>query len=129
MPSLYIHIPFCERKCIYCDFYSIENMSPMANFLKALHREIQLYSDYGKGVSFETVFFGGGTPSLLNLRQLDAILSRLHSTFTIEKDAEVTLETNPGTVDAQKLAAYRVLGINRLSIGIQSFHDDELAFL
>jgi oxygen-independent coproporphyrinogen-3 oxidase len=129
MPSLYIHIPFCEKKCIYCDFYSIENMSSTNSFLEALHREIQLYAQYGKGTSFGTIFFGGGTPSLLAPQQIEGILSHLHSTFTVEKDAEITLETNPGTVNAQKLAAYRGLGINRLSIGIQSFHEDELEFL
>ena len=65
MPSLYLHIPFCEKKCLYCDFYSIENQSPMEEFLSALHREIDMYRSYGEGVTFQTVFFGGGTPSLL----------------------------------------------------------------
>ena len=129
MPSLYLHIPFCERKCIYCDFYSIETMSPMDPFLATLHREIDTYASYGDGVVFETVFLGGGTPSLLTPAQLESILSRLHRTFAIASDAEITVETNPGTVTPEKLAAYRSLGVNRLRIGIQSFNEKELQFL
>lgn len=129
MPSLYIHIPFCEKKCLYCDFYSIENQSPMEDFLSALHGEIDLYGSFGEGSTFQTVFFGGGTPSLLTPRQLESILSHLRAVFRIDYEAEVTVETNPGTVTREKLQAYRSLGVNRLSIGIQSFHDDELRFL
>lgn len=101
----------------------------MQEFLKALHREIDMYRSYGEGVTFETVFFGGGTPSLLQPAQLESLLSHLHSVFKIEDGAEVTVETNPGTVTAEKLRAYRSLGVNRLSIGVQSFHEDELKFL
>ncbi len=129
MPSLYLHIPFCEKKCLYCDFYSVENLSGMDDFLKALAGEIERYSPYGEGRRFDTVFFGGGTPSLLRPEQLRVLLSRLRSHFEILPDAEVTLETNPGTVDAGMLRAYRDLGVNRLSIGIQSFDPDELKFL
>lgn len=129
MASLYLHIPFCEKKCIYCDFYSIENSSPMEEFLSTLHVEIDAYAEFGKQESFETIFFGGGTPSLLSPQQLESILSHLHHTYSIESDAEITVETNPGTVTREKLTAYRTLGVNRLSIGIQSFHEDELRFL
>ncbi len=129
MPSLYLHIPFCEKKCLYCDFYSIENFSPMDDFLKSLHKEIDLYASYGSGVTFETIFLGGGTPSLLTPSQLESILTHLHSVFVIEPDAEITVETNPGTVTDEKLRTYKSLGVNRLSIGVQSFHNDELQFL
>jgi oxygen-independent coproporphyrinogen III oxidase len=129
MPSLYVHIPFCEKKCLYCDFYSIENRSSMVDFLSALHREIEMYRSLGDGVTFETVFFGGGTPSLLSPEQLGSLLSHLHEVYKIGSDAEITVETNPGTVTTEKLRAYRSLGVNRLSIGIQSFHEDELKFL
>lgn len=129
MAGLYLHIPFCDHKCIYCDFYSIENLSRMQSFVDALGREIELYGRYGQEEVFETVFFGGGTPSLLSPEQLGKILSQLRSTFSIAPDAEVTVETNPGTVDAGKLAAFRALGVNRLSVGIQSFWDDDLRFL
>lgn len=129
MASIYLHIPFCEKKCLYCDFYSIENLSRTEDFLAALHYEIDLYAGYAEKESVETVFFGGGTPSLLSPGQLGDILSHLRRVFPIEKDAEITVETNPGTVTAEKLAAFRSLGVNRLSIGVQSFHDDELKFL
>lgn len=127
--SLYLHIPFCEKKCIYCDFYSIENHSSMNDFLAALHCEIALHAAYGSEETFETIFFGGGTPSLLEPVQLESILDHLHKTFHVTRDAEITVETNPGTVTHEKLASYRNLGVNRLSIGIQSFHEDELKFL
>ncbi|MER3522835.1 MAG: coproporphyrinogen III oxidase [Ignavibacteria bacterium] len=129
MASLYLHIPFCEKKCVYCDFYSIETLSPMKDFLDALHREIALRTAFGMGTTFTTIFLGGGTPSLLHPHQLEKILSKLASCFSISSDAEVTLETNPGTVTEEKLRAYRSLGVNRLSIGVQSFHEDELRFL
>jgi oxygen-independent coproporphyrinogen III oxidase len=129
MPSLYLHIPFCERKCLYCDFYSVENFSPMAEFLEALHHEIDLRASYANNSTFDTIFFGGGTPSLLHPTQLELLLTHLHHTFSIADDAEITLETNPGTVTVEKLRAYRALGVNRLSIGVQSFHEDELRFL
>ncbi|MDE3058866.1 MAG: coproporphyrinogen III oxidase family protein, partial [Bacteroidota bacterium] len=130
MAGIYLHIPYCEKKCIYCDFYSIENHSSMQNFLSALRKEIVLYAEqYSKQEAVETIFFGGGTPSLLAPSTLESILSTLQKYFRVMPDAEITLETNPGTVDEEKLRAYRSLGVNRLSIGIQSFHDDELKFL
>ncbi|MEK6756798.1 MAG: radical SAM family heme chaperone HemW [Bacteroidota bacterium] len=137
MSSLYIHIPFCEHKCIYCDFYSIapaesadQNEGLIRRFLDALRTEISLRSrDERFKVSYETVFFGGGTPSLLPPSAIGGIVQTLASCFSIERDAEITLEANPGTVDVEKLRALRAVGVNRLSIGIQSFHDDELQFL
>jgi oxygen-independent coproporphyrinogen-3 oxidase len=135
--SLYLHIPFCERKCIYCDFYSIapngssvDYPALMERFLDALETEIRLrgQEERFRG-SYETVFFGGGTPSLLSPSDIGRILDLLGSGFSIGPRAEITLETNPGTVDLEKLKAFRSAGINRLSIGIQSFHDDDLQFL
>jgi len=129
VPSLYVHIPFCERKCVYCDFYSIENVSRIDQFISALLHEINMYAHPGGEVEFETIFFGGGTPSLLTPEQLQSVLEQLHRTFRIRHDAEVTVETNPGTVTKERLAEYRTLGVNRLSIGVQSFFEDELHFL
>ena len=130
MASLYLHIPYCEKKCIYCDFYSIENMQTMEQFLRALENEIARYAErYSTSEGFETIFFGGGTPSLLPPSVLGRLLDALHTHYRVEPGAEITVETNPGTVDVEKLRAYRGLGVNRLSIGIQSFHEDELKFL
>ncbi len=137
MASLYLHIPFCEHKCIYCDFYSIapkenpnEHHNLVERFLHALESEIALRAGEERfHVSYETVFFGGGTPSLLSPSNIADILNLLSRSFTIDPGAEITLETNPGTVDIRKLRDFRSAGVNRLSMGIQSFHDDDLKFL
>jgi oxygen-independent coproporphyrinogen-3 oxidase len=127
--SLYLHIPFCEHKCIYCDFYSIESIDPMESFVRALKNEILLHDSYAAKESFETIFFGGGTPSLLSPAVLGEILNLLSKTFTITPNAEITMEANPGTVEQKKLGDFRAAGVNRISFGVQSFHDDELRFL
>jgi oxygen-independent coproporphyrinogen III oxidase len=130
MRGLYVHIPFCEHKCIYCDFYSIEQTGMIDEFVDSLIGEIDRA---GRTVQekrqFTSLFFGGGTPSLLTPAQLESIVDALHRQFMIAPDAEFTLESNPGTITAGRLREYRSLGVNRLSIGIQSFHDDDLAFL
>ncbi len=129
MASLYFHIPFCEKKCLYCDFYSLETAPAWEEFLSALIQEIAAYRHYGLREPVETLFFGGGTPSLLLPRQLERILNAVHASFSVSPNAEITLEANPGTVDCEKLREYRALGVNRLSIGVQSFRDEELRFL
>lgn len=128
MASLYLHIPFCEHKCIYCDFYSIESLDPMDAFVAALKKEITMYARHATE-PFDTVFFGGGTPSLLPASTVGEILDLLGSTYGIAPGAELTLEANPGTVDQAKLTELRAAGINRLSFGVQSFHEDDLKFL
>lgn len=137
MAGLYIHIPFCEHKCLYCDFYSIvpavsqsESEELKNRYLASLKDEIKLaVTDLEPGAEFDTVFFGGGTPSLLHPSEINLMLNVLTSTFTISNSAEITLEVNPGTVDRQKLKEFRSEGINRLSVGVQSFHEEELRFL
>jgi oxygen-independent coproporphyrinogen-3 oxidase len=137
MASLYIHIPFCEHKCIYCDFYSVapnetafRSELPTARFVESLLKELDLRAKEERfRVSYETVFLGGGTPSLLPVEDLRLILEGVSDSFSIERNAEITIETNPGTVSRQKLDAFRSLGINRMSIGVQSFHEDDLKFL
>lgn len=137
MASLYFHIPFCEHKCIYCDFYSIApaesgetHTSVIERFLPALKTEIQMRAEDKRfHESVETIFFGGGTPSLLHPSDIEKILNLLAAHFSIQTNAEITLETNPGTVDKQKLKAFQSTGINRISMGIQSFYDEDLRFL
>ncbi len=130
-PSLgiYVHIPFCERKCFYCDFYSIENHSRRDEFTASLVKEIGLFSDRHPQFQADTIFFGGGTPSLLKPREVERILKALHEAFDITGQVEFTMECNPGTVDTAYLSEYRQLGVNRISFGVQSFFDDELKFL
>src|SRR5438034_10139220 len=130
--SAYFHIPFCETKCVYCDFYSIEDRSSQGKFVSLLNKEIGLKAAAHPeliGRTLKTIFFGGGTPSLLSPDELSSIISRIEEYFIIADDVEFTLECNPGTVTAEKLSAYRKLGANRLSFGVQSFHEDELQWL
>lgn len=127
--GIYLHIPFCEKKCFYCDFYSLENHSQRADFIGAIVREIELFGVEHGYLDADTIFFGGGTPSLLSPNELELILKSLHKTFKISRNTEFTLECNPGATDLAHLAEYRALGANRLSFGVQSFFDDELRFL
>jgi len=125
--GLYIHIPFCLSKCPYCDFYSVSSLSMLPAFLEVLFQEMELYR--GRIGPCDTVYIGGGTPSLLNPGQLEAILKRVQANFRLLPNAEITLETNPADLDQASLAAIRALGINRLTIGCQSFDQAILAFL
>lgn len=128
--GIYIHIPFCEKKCFYCDFYSIENHSQRKDFLACLIKEIELFSVNHPGrYEADTIFLGGGTPSLLTASELDCIVNALRQYFDIAPDIEFTMECNPGTISSESLSDYRSLGVNRLSFGVQSFFDDELKFL
>jgi len=125
--ALYVHIPFCTAKCTYCDFNSYAGQeSLMGPYAAAVAREAALWAPQLAGRQAETVFFGGGTPSLLPLPEMRVIVSALRERFDIAPDAEVTLEANPGTVDAAHLRGLRDLGFNRISFGVQSFHDEEL---
>ena len=129
-PGLYIHIPFCEKKCGYCDFYSVTDRSSLNAFLQALHNEFSLVREEINPLEpFDTVYFGGGTPSLLTAAEIETILNQLSKHFPLADNVEITLEANPGTIDAHTFSGFRAAGINRLSIGIQSFNDEELRFL
>ena len=127
MQGLYLHIPFCEKKCVYCDFYSIESTDLMEGFVSRLCTELSMRATSEKPCT--SVFLGGGTPSLLSPSQLERILAHVHASYAIAPDAECTMECNPGTVTLDSLKAYRSLGINRLSFGVQSFVAEELSFL
>lgn len=128
--ALYIHIPFCDHKCIYCDFYSIITSENIKSSLNALKKEISFYSDlYRNDRVFTSIFFGGGTPSLMEPQYLEEIINHLKTNFSVDENAEVTMETNPGTIDKEKLKQFKQIGINRISIGIQSFDENDLKFL
>ena len=127
--EIYIHIPFCIRKCDYCDFLSgPSEPEEQADYVQALLREIQAVEE-GEGRSVSSIFIGGGTPSVLDERLLGDILREIRNRFKMEEDAEITIEVNPGTANIGKLQAYREMGINRLSIGLQSPEDRELKIL
>ena len=126
--GIYIHVPFCAKKCAYCDFYSEPyRKNTVEDYINAVMRNIQAYSD--KACIADTIYFGGGTPSLLSPEQVGNIIQAVQNNFILTENAEITLETNPNTVDFKKLSACRKAGINRISIGLQSMIDKELKFL
>lgn len=127
--GMYLHVPFCVKKCYFCSF----NTAPMGDdvmgaYLRALHREIDLLGavSWARDLTIETVFFGGGTPSLLTGDALAAILEHLGRTFGVDRDAEITVESNPESLDETKLARYRDAGVNRISLGVQTLDDEIL---
>ena len=132
MAGLYLHFPFCQRKCSYCDFYSVEKTDDIIpQFLSALHQEIELRKGTWPHpeIEIDTIYFGGGTPSLLHADQIDALIQHITSSFTLSLKSEITLEANPDTLTPDKLRNFRVAGINRISIGVQSLDDAELNLL
>lgn len=126
MAGLYIHIPFCVKKCAYCDFVSFPDPAPRQAYLMALQKEIALAAARFPSRVYDSVFLGGGTPSILPPADMAALLKAVGDAFTIHPDAEVTIECNPGTVDKEKLDGYRKGGVNRLSFGLQSMDDSLL---
>lgn len=128
--ELYVHIPFCVKKCNYCDFMSFScDERTQLEYADALIREIKAYGPKCQDYAVSTIYIGGGTPSWLNEDKLVEILDAIYRNFKVLADAEVSMECNPGTVTAAKLAKYRMAGINRLSIGLQSADNDELKIL
>lgn len=121
MAGIYIHIPFCRQKCYYCDFYKTVNISLTGRFIDVLSKEINLRKNFSEGETIETIYFGGGTPSVLTEQELTQILQILHHEFEIVPDAEITFEANPDDLKTDYLERLFHSGINRLSIGIQSF--------
>ena len=123
MRGLYVHIPFCLKKCKYCDFTSYVGCEKhFADYIKCLKNEMRGY----KGEKIDTVFLGGGTPSILSAQLLEDMIKEIFATFSVTPEAEFTIESNPKTLTFEKLKLLRELGVNRLSIGVQSFIDDEL---
>jgi oxygen-independent coproporphyrinogen-3 oxidase len=129
MNSIYIHIPFCDRKCFYCDFYSIENSSYIDSYIDSLKKEIDLCSEKKYFSEIQTIYFGGGTPSKIPAVRIEEILNQINKYFTLNTKAEISIEVNPGSITKTSLKQYKEFGINRLSIGIQSFIQKELNFL
>lgn len=129
MSGIYIHIPFCSKRCNYCDFYLVTNPDLISGFISSLKREITLYSELYSEYEFDTIFFGGGTPSILSALQIEDILDHLSKCFKISGIREVTLESNPEDFIDKNPGDYNSAGINRLSLGVQSFKDPELKFL
>jgi len=130
VPGIYIHIPFCKQACHYCDFHFSVSLEKKNDLLETLLREIILQKDYFTNrETISTIYFGGGTPSVLLTTEIKAILDELKKNFPVSADAEITLEANPDDLSIEKLQSLKEAGINRLSIGIQSFSDEDLKFM
>ena len=121
--GLYLHIPFCARKCPYCDFYSVEQSALIDDYLCALLNQMRNYAPSCRAYRLDTLFVGGGTPSLLSPRQWDRLLRGVEQNFRLSRDMEVTVEVNPDSASQKQLSHLHRLGVNRLSIGAQSFDD------
>lgn len=129
MAGLYIHVPFCVKRCLYCDFYSNTEMKYKDSFVSAISREMELRREYLGNESLETIYFGGGTPSQLQAEDFDKIFNAIHRLFDTTNCTEITLEANPDDITPEYMSALRALPFNRISMGVQSFNPEDLRFL
>lgn len=129
MAGIYIHIPYCKKKCIYCDFYFKINSDDMHDMISCIKKELISRKNYLKSSSVKTIYFGGGTPSILTKYDTNTILKTIYDNYKVCENLEITLEANPDDLNRKKIADFFNIGINRLSIGVQSFKDDDLIFL
>jgi len=129
MAGIYIHIPFCKQKCHYCNFFSVASQKNKDLFIKVLIEEIKNRKSYLEDEEVSTIYFGGGTPSILSLEELNLIFNALHQNYQIDSSSEITLEANPDDLSRDYIKALKQSPINRLSIGVQSFFDQDLEYL
>ena len=129
LAGIYIHIPFCRKACIYCDFHFSTLLRNKADLLQAITREIELRKNYLNGEQISSIYFGGGTPSVMTSSQVKMILGLIQRLFEVDEDAEITFEANPDDLDKTILKELKEIGINRLSVGIQSFNDEVLHWM
>lgn len=129
MAGIYIHIPFCKRRCIYCDFFSTTQSEKKADYVHALVRELEMRKDYVGNEEIETIYLGGGTPSQLSQEELEEIFTYIYKVYKVTLDAEITLEANPDDLTPEYVSMLRKLPINRISMGIQTFQEETLKLL
>ena len=129
MAGLYIHVPFCTKRCLYCDFFSNTEMKYKEPYLYAVIRELELRKDYLEREAIDTIYFGGGTPSQLQAKDFSCIFNTIHRLFDVSPCAEITLEANPDDMTSEYVASLRTLPFNRISMGVQSFKEEDLRFL
>ena len=129
MAGIYIHIPFCRQACFYCNFHFATSLTHKNELLNALLRETEIQKDFLENETVETIYFGGGTPSILQNSDLETQVEKIRSLYTIMEGSEITLEANPDDITKEKLVGWKKIGINRLSIGVQSFFDDDLQWM
>ena len=126
MAGIYIHIPFCKRRCIYCDFFSTTQSEKKPTYIHALCQELEMRKNYLEGEEIETIYLGGGTPSQLTEKELNKIFTSLYNIYKVKEDAEITLEANPDDLTPEYVSMLRRLPINRISMGIQTFQEETL---
>lgn len=129
MSGIYLHIPFCKQACYYCNFHFSTSRQHQEEMVNCILQEMEYQRQYLAGETVETIYFGGGTPSLLSETQLEKLLNRLHALYPITAEAEITLEANPDDLSADRLKSLKAAGINRLSIGVQSFREEDLRWM
>lgn len=129
MAGIYLHIPFCKQACNYCNFHFSTSLRNKRDLVNAIIKEIDLQKEFLQNEPIATIYFGGGTPSLFKVEECNLILEKIRKEYFLEKDAEVTLEANPDDITTEKLLGWKHIGINRLSIGIQSFFEEELVWM
>jgi len=129
MAGIYLHIPFCKKLCFYCDFYHVKATDDSTIFIDALLKEAILRQDYLRTETISTIYFGGGTPSVLSVKETDRILDRIYKLFKVDNNCEITIELNPDDVNPAYLSGIKGLNINRISLGIQSWRDSDLKML
>jgi len=129
MAGIYLHIPFCKQACHYCNFHFSTSLQRKSEMVSAIQQELELQKDYLKGEIIETIYFGGGTPSLLSQGDLEAIFASINQYYTVNKSVEITLEANPDDLTTEKLEILAASPVNRLSIGVQSFFEEDLNFM
>ncbi len=129
MAGIYIHIPFCKKLCSYCDFYHIISTGDHNTYIKVLLKEVEIRREYIGSDDVSTIYIGGGTPSVLSVKELETIMESLYRNFNIDKNCEITMELNPDDVNPEYLSGLRSININRISLGIQSWKDEDLKLL
>ena len=129
MAGIYLHIPYCKQKCTYCNFHFSTNIKNVNEMINAMLIEIENKKDYLFNQEIETIYFGGGTPSFIQTSHINSLIKKIFSLYQVKADAEITLELNPDDISENKLKELKSTGINRLSIGVQSFHDEDLKFM
>ena len=129
MSSIYIHIPYCKQKCSYCNFYYKTNQKDLSLLINSIIKEISITKDFLKKKELISLYFGGGTPSIINNNSLNLIFNKIREHYLITSKTEITIECNPEDLTEEKLNFFKKIGVNRLSIGIQSFKDEDLIFM
>ena len=129
MAGIYIHIPYCKQKCIYCDFYFRTNQSDKLMLLKCINQEIKIRKDYLFGEQVSSIYFGGGTPSIISVKEINSIIKTIYYNFEVCENIEITLECNPDDLNLKYLNDLVTSKVNRLSIGVQSFNNNDLRLL